>query len=168
MRKTIFISCLTLVYSNIALGVIPEGGEDFLAEFGFDKNPLTLTIDDQAKDGCMPYPQRVKDAYEAELRRVGFKIEDPEAAGGHHFFEIQILSSQAGNLEVCYFSFSVSLRVATWATDTELTEEHWIAPRIWYYHGTGVRNKANLQQYFEDGARGAVNDLFLAISRAHD
>ena len=99
MKGIILIACITLLYSNAAFGGVQYGGKSFLAKFDFEKDAVSLLISDQAKDGCMPSPQKVKDAYEGELRRMGIKIQKPDSVA-RYFFSIIVLGMAVGNLLV--------------------------------------------------------------------
>ena len=112
MTKLWMTSILTmLILWPMAVGAeaikIPKGYRithqiitgDGLAKFDFEKDAVSLLISDQAKDGCMPSPQKVKDAYEGELRRMGIKIQKPDSVA-RYFFSIIVLGMAVGNLLV--------------------------------------------------------------------
>jgi len=167
MKRILLIVCLAFFYSNVAFALVHFGGKPYLKGFDFENDRVNISLVDSVKDGCMPRPNGVKDAFETELRRAGIKIKLPNIST-KNFFTIDVLGFQLKDSPNCIYTFNVTLEQAVWVKPPQALESKMITPIIWSYRYLGIHPKDELQKYLEDFARSIVNDLFLELSRAKD
>ena len=168
MKRLVLIACLTLFFSSGAYTMVPTGADRFLAEFDF-KYPIKWSLEDDLKHtGCMPRPQIVKDAYEAELRRAGIKIA-AETPTGNFIFYIYVFGIESDGLCSIVVDVDLSKMMAvTLSPYSNSTDITLMAPRVWYKRLLLTGPKASMQRTIEETAREMVNDLFLELARAKD
>lgn len=168
MKRFVLITALSLTFSSVTYGGVPQGGESFLAKFDFEKDAVNLIMVDNVTDGCMPNPRKVKDAFEGELRRMGIRIAQKDPLIPYLFVIKETGFDVSGGL-ACAVYTSVSVEVGMvgqlMLTDDEL---EYIRPEIWRIGRLEYGSKPEMQSMLEDNAKAMVNDLYLELERAKD
>ena len=172
MKRLVLSACLVLFYSNVAFAFTSTGAEDFLSKFNFETDSVFIAITDGVKDGCLPRPQSVIDAFEVELRRLGIKVNRSNIErfsvsislfGG----AIKLKSGESSGDCLAGVTADFSVFVYAEMTDGDGTSAP-LFPDLWEHQFVFYSPGSSLQSQIEAWAREAASDLYLELSRAKD
>jgi len=135
-------------------------------------------VDDQVKGGCLPYPNKLKDAAEIGLRRNGFVIETDVANSylpNRAIINIQVVGSKSGS--TCFASINVELGMyretkVEWAKEPADIHGDGQHVNVMLYDNIGnevlIGSSDYIQSNMEIHAKDAMDQLLLDVSRARD
>ena len=138
----------------------------FFGSFDFKNSVVYLSLGDQVKDGCLPTPAAIKNAWEVELRRLGFQVVsewDPS------YYEFSVLAlGYAHNKTNCSVILESEV-FSLWVNVTIHSRLTKYAPiSLWEKLAILSGPKEDMQSRIRDKARDHVNEFFLAVSQAKD
>lgn len=163
--------------TNLALqnSFVSQGINAYLATID---TIYSISVDDQVKNGCLPYPNKLKDAAEIGLRRNGFILETDETnaylPNRAHIF-IRAVGSKSRS--ICFANIDVKLgmyRVTEieWAKEPADIYGDGQHVYIMVYHSLNnlvlIGPSNYIQSSMEIYAKDTMDDLFLDVSRARD
>lgn len=146
-----------------------EGGNSVLL---FNVNEVTIEIQDQVNDQCMPRPTSVRRSAEATLRRNDFTIAK-ESEMFSNSVTINAIGYETSNSS-CAVYFEAILGVVRAVTvpasnnlDSSLSTT--LAPINYHFFGTLLTGtKSEMQTRIERQAERAMDDLFIKLDKARD
>ena len=149
-------------------------------------NPLLATIDtiyliyvnDQVTDGCLPYPNKLKDAAEIGLRRNGFVLEtnvDHSKIPNRARIYIEAVGSKVKS--ICFAKIDIDVGMyretkVVWSKEPADIYGDGQHVNVLVYHVIGggviIGPSDHIQSSMEKYVKNAMDDLFLDVSRARD
>ncbi len=143
---------------------------------------IDLVVHDDVKDGCLPQPENIRAAYEAELRRFGFPIEkgtNPEtveelvghmvrAAVGLRFI-VSLAGFSQENGSCVVMNIVTAERKVPYCPGLECSES--VEPidatvEFWKRSHVVAGPRKEMQSYIRDQARDVVNNFFITFQDA--
>jgi hypothetical protein len=162
--KRILLAAVCLSLCCSALGGPTAEGNVILPTFN---KQLALRLEDDVKDGCLPNPNRLKDEFEVELRRLGFKVDD----GLFPALVVYLMGyslKMGGRVTGCAVYYQADLTFSFYFANSPYPINIFF-PIAWEYSGLAVDGSGeSMQSQMQDWARAAVNDLYLSIERSKD
>ena len=171
MKRIILIMCLSLLWSGVAFGAVNFNGKYILPDFDYEKAKVRLKIYDNVNEGCLPNPASLKDAYEVELRRLGFGItEVPDVANGMPSIDLTFNGFALGSGERktgCAVRYDISMHI--WREVTIGDGLKKMPLTVWTFGGIRTSGSGQqMQSALQENAKEAVNDLYLSIMRLQE
>ena len=137
----------------------------FFKSYDFVNSPLYLSIGDQVSDGCLPNPAAIKDAWEVELRRLGFQM--GSVTDSSYDFQITVFGFAINDYDCVV---SVESLVHSPGSSVTLPSGNSVRGTIllWTKLDMLTGPKTSMQNRIRDKARDHVNAFFLKVSQAKD
>lgn len=139
----------------------------FFRSFDFQNSVIYLKFSDQVSDGCLPDPAAIKDAWEVELRRLGFKVV-PSNELRSYGFTVTALGMASGDYTCSVFVESKVSSPVMYIVLPLDDKSYWIEIPLWESEMILSGPKKSMQNRIRDVARDHVNSFFLEISQAKD
>jgi hypothetical protein len=170
MKWIVMVACIALLQTAKAgeddeSGLVFEGAQLLIA---LNNEPIKLEVYDDVSDGCMPNPSAVEQAWEVELRRLGFEF---TGDGLEQVFAPEI-SVEAFGFETSDWSCAVT--VSTSFSQVLMSPVPYTSERIFIRHQWEVARhlltgtKSDMNKRISDLAREHVNNFYLTKTRMMD
>lgn len=168
----LFILCQTVLANENSLNIDPNYT---LAALLASKRSFSISIDDQVTDGCLPFPKRLKDVFEASLRRDNFQIINPTTFGDNIVITAIGGESQKGSCVVyldanLYQTIFVRVPFTGEIVNDKIVNIRDGILRLPNIIGDRllVQRKEIMQTKIEQVVSNFADDLYLKIMRARD
>lgn len=171
MKRILLAISLLQLASSTAFGGQTAAGSLILPRF---KAGVVLSLSDQVSGGCLPRPTGLQNAFEVELRRLGFEIAQEVGRNVDSTIHVVPLGFELNAVNGCVIAlkFSVETLWPAWYPEGELDvfcqpAAKFMAIEVWSDRTLITAANGNeMQSSLQDYAREIVNAFYLDVMRA--